>query len=580
VPLSNADVARVFEEIADLMEIRGDDGFRVNAYRRVARTIEDLASDISQIAARGELAGLPGIGKATAEKIETLLRTGSLPLRAELCAEIPETLLKLREIPGLGPKKIALLWRERGIDSLDSLRNALTTNALAGLKGFGDKTIDSLRRGLEFLATTTGRTRLGIAASIAEAMIYHLRQLAGVEHIEPAGSLRRGSETVGDIDLLCIAAEGGPVIREFTQHPHVAEVLGAGDTKGSVRFQYASDRQIQIDLRVIPAASFGAALQYFTGSKAHNVRLRERAVKRGWSLNEYGLTEGERVIASRHERDIYEALGLPWVPPELREDRGEFDGPPPPDLLTVADIQGELHMHTAASDGRNTIDEMVMGAKARGYKYICITDHSRSSVIANGLSVDRLLQHMQMVREAQARHPDFTLWVGAEVDILSDGSLDYPDEILAQLDFVVASVHAGMGQDREQNTKRTLAAIRNPYVNLIAHPTGRMINRRDAMPLDLEAICAAAAETGTALEINASNFRLDLKDQHARFAAERGVMLCIDCDAHHFEQFDQLRFGVMTARRGWIRKDQVLNTRDAAGVREFVNAKRRRMLSR
>lgn len=575
--LTNADVARVFEEVADLMEIRGDDPFRVNAYRRVARTLDDLATDINQIAARGELAGLPGIGKATGDKIKILLETGELPLRRELCEEIPETLLKLRQIQGLGPKKIALLWRERGIDCLDALKTAITEGKLAGLKGFGDKSIESLKRGLEFLASTSGRTRLGVAAAIAEQLKSALRRVPGVEHIEHAGSLRRGAETVGDIDLLCISTAGNGVVQAFSELPNVAQVLGSGDTKGSVLLEYGPDRQIQVDLRVIPAESFGAALQYFTGSKAHNVRLRERAVRRGWSLNEYGLTEGPRVIASRTERDIYQALELPWIPPELREDRGEFQAPPPPDLLAVEDIRGELHMHTTASDGRDSLERMIAGAKARGYQYICITDHSQSSVIANGLSPERLEQQIRTVRTAAARESGIVVWVGAEVDIQADGSLDYPDELLAQLDFVVASVHVGMSQDVVQNTRRTLAAVQNPYVNLIAHPTGRMINRREAMPLDMEEVARAAAETGTALEINASHFRLDLKDQHARLAIERGAMLCIDCDAHSVEDFNQLPFGVMTARRAWARRANVLNTLDVAGVREFVNAKRKRL---
>lgn len=577
MPLSNAEVAHRFEEVADLMEIRGDDAFRVNAYRRVARTLDDLATDVNVVAARGELAGLPGVGKASAEKIVELLRSGELELRSELVREVPEALLRLREIPGLGPKKIAMLWKERGVDSLDALQQALAENRLAGLKGFGDKSIESIRRGLQFLASTTGRTRLGIAAELAEALKQHLRQLSQVERIEQAGSLRRGAETVGDIDLLCVSSDGAGVIQALTEHPGVTQVLGAGTTKGSVLLQYAPQRTIQVDLRVLPAESFGAAWQYFTGSKAHNVRLRERAQKMGLSLNEYGLQREGRPVAGATEEAIYAALGLPCFPPELREDRGEFDlKESPADLLKLEDIRGEVHMHTTASDGRSSIEEMIAAARQRGYEYICITDHSRSSTIANGLTVERLRVHMAEVRSVARKTRGITVWVGAEVDILGDGQLDYPDEVLAEMDFVVASVHAGMSQDMAHNTQRTLSAIRSPYVNLIAHPTGRMINKRDAMPLDLAQVCAEAARTGTALEINASNFRLDLKDQHARYAVENGVTLCINCDAHHTEQFSQMGFGVITARRGWVRKEQVLNTREAAEVRRFVEQKRAR----
>lgn len=576
--MTNADVARQFEEIADLMEIRGDDAFRVNAYRKIARTVEDLAADINDLAARNELAGLPGVGKASIEKIRELLSTGKLALRDELLAEVPAGLLGLRQIQGLGPKKIAQLWRERGIDSIDALKTALANNALAGLKGFAEKSIDNIRRGLDFLATTVGRTRLGIAWEIAEQFKQQLRKVPGVQRIEHAGSLRRGVETVGDIDLLCIADDGAKVVQAFTKLADPNAILASGDTKGSIRFSYADDRAIQVDLRVVPAASYGAALQYFSGSKAHNVRLREMAVKRGWSLNEYGLNEGETQLAGANEEDIYAKLGLPWIPPELREDRGEFDlRETPADLIDLADIRGDLHMHTTASDGRCTIEQMIEGAAARGYQYICITDHSRSSFVANGLTIERLKAHIDDVRAAAAKTKNLTVWVGAEVDILSEGELDYPDEMLAQLDFVVASLHAGMSQDVKINTNRTLRAIQNPYVNLIAHPTGRMINRREAMPLDLETLAAAAAETGTAMEINASNFRLDLKDQHARFVRDRGVTICIDCDAHHADQFDQMRFGVMTARRAWLRKADVLNTRPAAEIKAFVAAKRKKL---
>ena len=575
--MTNADVARVFAEIADLMEIKGEDPFRINSYRRVARTLEELASDINDLAARDELQTLPGVGKASADKIKELLAAGKLRLREELAQEVPESLLELRAIPTVGPKKIALLWRERGITSLAELKAALDAGRLADLKGFGDKSIEQIKQGLEFLERSAGRVRLGVAAAMAQQLCTALRESQGVRRIEYAGSLRRGRETIGDLDLLCIADDPQRVIQHFTALPEVTQVLAAGDTKGSVLLEYRPRRSIQIDLRVVPEESFGAAWQYFTGSKERNVRLRELALKHGWSLNEYGLTKGERVIASRTEEDIYTALDLPWIPPELREDRGEFNlREIPQDLLTDEHLRGDLHVHTTASDGVHSIEEMVAAAQARGYEYLCIADHSESSTIANGLTARRLEQHIQDVRRVAAQAKGMTVWIGAEVDILADGSLDYPDELLARLDFVTASVHSGMGQDLEANTRRTLAAMDNPYVHAIGHPTGRLLNKREAMALDMEAISRAAAKTGTALEINASTYRLDLKDQHARLARDLGAVLTINTDAHSMDQLDEMRFGVLTARRAGLRRGDVLNTRTAKQIVKFVQAKRAR----
>jgi DNA polymerase (family 10) len=573
--MTNAEVARVFDEIADLLEIKGEDPFRINSYRRVARTVSDLATDINDLAARDELATLPGVGKASAEKIQLLLHTGHIPLREELAAEVPQSLLQLLHIPSVGPKKVALLWKERGVQSLDDLKAAIRAGNLVDLKGFGTKSIEQIQRGIEFLERSAGRTRLGDAWEIATRIRAALLDLKGVARVEPAGSLRRGCETIGDLDLLCIARNGEAVIEKFTAWPGVTAVLGAGGTKGSVLVELGHGQTIQVDLRVVPAASFGAAWQYFTGSKEHNIRLRELAQKRGWSLNEYGLTEGKRVIASRTEEDIYAALDLPWLPPELREDRGELDlKQVPKDLLTLKHIRGDLHMHTTASDGRNTIEEMVAAAQALGYQYVCITEHSPASVIANGLKPPRLKEHIKAVRAAAKKLKSITVWIGTEVDIHADGTLDYPNDVLAELDFVTASIHAGMGHDQEANTRRTLAAMANPYVHCIGHPTGRLINEREAMPLDMEAIAKEAARTGTALEINANYYRLDLKDQHARLARELGATIAICTDAHVIGQLAQMQFGIITARRAWLCKKDVLNTRAAKDVAAFVAAKR------
>ncbi len=575
--MTNADVARVFEEVADLMEISGDDSFRVTTYRRVARTLADLTTDLRELAARKELESLPGVGKSSAAKIRELLETGRLALREELAATVPPGLLELLRIPHLGPKKVALLWKECGLASLDDLRVALDRGALAGVKGLGPRSVEQLREGLEFVARNTGRTRLSDAFPLAEVIRRLVAGIDGVRRVEHAGSLRRGCETVGDLDLLCVADDGARVIGEFVHLPQVSKVILAGETKGSVRVERGKGGAIQVDLRVVPEASFGAAWQYFTGSKQHNVRLREMALKRGWSLNEYALSDGERVIASREEADVYAALGLPWYPPELREDRGEFElKSVPSDLLAMDHIRGDLHLHTTASDGKSTIEEMIAAGKALGYEYLCITDHSQSSVIANGLKPDRVRTHAAEVRRIAARTRGIRVLVGAEVDILADGSLDYDAETLSGLDFVVASVHVGQSQDMEKNTRRTLAAIRSPYVNLVAHPTGRLLGKRDAMPLDVEAVAREAARTGTALEINASPLRLDLKDTHARAARDAGAVLCIDTDSHSADGLQTMAYGIWTGRRAGLRRDDVLNTRPVSEVLAFVAAKRKR----
>jgi len=577
--MTNAEIARIFKEIADLLEIKGDDSFRISSYRRVARTIADLPKEVKEIAARGELEELPGVGKGSAEKIRVLLESGRLPLREELAREVPESLLELLKIPNFGPRKAAALWKQRGITTLEQLAQAAEAGKLQGLPGFGPKVIQQIREGIDFVHRAAGRTRLGDAWPVAEQFRAAVEQIEGVRKAVTAGSLRRGRETIGDLDLLCVAEEGPAVVQRFTQLPGVVRVQAAGDTKGSVvvRLEEEQERDIQVDLRVVPEESFGAAWMYFTGSKEHNIRLRELALKHGWTLNEYALSQlnSGKVIASRTEEEIYEKLGLPWIPPELREDRGETELKETPELVELKDIRGELHLHTTASDGRDTIEGMIAAAKKRGYEYICITDHSQASVIANGLDPQRMRKHMEAVRKAARKAKDITVWVGAEVDVHADGSLDYPDDLLAELDFVVASVHFGLGRDIAHNTQRTLAAIRNPYVNLIAHPTGRLINRRDAMPLDIEALAREAARTGTALEINAHYYRLDLRDQHARLARDCGATLCLNCDAHAGEGFQHMLFGVLTARRGWVTRKDVLNTRTAKQVAAFVAAKRK-----
>lgn len=576
--MTNADVARVFSQIADLMEIKGDEGFRVAAYRRVARAVASTATDINTLAERGELESLEGVGKSSAEKIQELLTTGELSLRAELLQVVPESLLKLLQVPTLGPKKVSLLWRERGVTTMAELKTVIDEGRLEGLKGFGLRTIEQMLRGIEFLENSVGRTRLGEAWQIATRIRAAVLEMKGVKRVARAGSLRRGCETVGDVCLLCVADRAEPVIQQFTQLPDVVRVLSTDRGVGTVLVEVYPGHLLRVELRIVPERSFGAAWQFYTGSREHNRHLQEMAARRGVVLNERGLLSGYKVLAAHTEEEIYAALSVPWIPPELRENRGEFSiTEVPSDLIAIEHIRGDLHMHTTASDGRNTIEEMVAAAKERGYQYICITEHSQSSAIADGLTVERLRKHIRDVRSVARKTPGFTVWVGTEVDILSSGKLDYPDEVLQDLDFVIASIHTGLGHDLENNTRRVLSAIRNPFVNCIGHPTGRLINERDAIPLDMEAVCAEAARTGTALEINGNFYRLDLNDQHARLARDLGATVSINTDAHSAEQLEQMYFGVLTARRAWLRDHDVLNARSAREVATFVARKRPQM---
>ncbi|MCK4660535.1 MAG: DNA polymerase/3'-5' exonuclease PolX [Phycisphaerae bacterium] len=571
----NAELARIFDRIADLLEISGANPFRIQSHRRVSRTLKDLTDDVANLAEQGRLAKLPGVGKSSVEKIKEYLAVGKVPLLEELEAKLPAGLPDLLRIPGMGPKTIALAHHELGVGSIDDLKAAIESGRLAQLPGLGKKSVERIAGGIEFLAGSAGRTRLGVALPMAERLLEQVRKITGARVAQLAGSLRRGAETIGDVDILCEGDDGKAIIAQFVGFPQVSRVLAAGETKGSVTVITPDGNELQIDLRVVPARSFGAALQYFTGSKQHNVRLREIAVKRGLRLNEYGLFDGETVLAGEREEEIYVRLGLPCPPPELREDRGEFD----PELarrklLTLEDIRGDLHLHTLASDGRNTVEEMAVAARARGYKYIAITDHSRSSTITNGLTAEQLLEHLQAVREADRKVQGIEILAGTECDILSDGSLDYPDEVLAQCDFVVASIHLGMTKGKATPTERTLNAIANPWVTVIGHPTGRLINERAAMDIDIGKIIEAAAGNHTALELNASWSRLDLKDTHARQAIEAGVKLIIGTDAHSADSLGQMRYGVSTARRAGATCADVLNTRPVPAFKKWINKKR------
>ena len=577
--MSNADVVRQFDEIADLLEIQGNDPFRCASYRRAARAIEELTEELSNLADRKALMTIPGVGKGTAERVVEYLQTGKIAFHEELCKTMPAGVLDLLRIPGLGPKKIQILYSQLSIGSIEQLKVAIAQGQVETLRGFGKKTTDKLLEGIAFLERSAGQTPLHMAEPVAETLREHVARLPGVKQVEIAGSIRRGKEMIGDIDLLCVAEDAAATTTAFTKLPMVRAILGAGDTKASVRVDnpIGDAGEIQADLRVVPAESFGAAWQYFTGSKEHNVRLRERAVKRGWKLNEYGLFEGDTFLSGATEEEIYDRFDLPMIPPELREDNGELDLKKLPKLIEQQHLRGDLHMHTTASDGICSIEQMALAAHGLGYEYIAITDHSQSSVIANGLSIDRLEHLIEDVKLVNRRLKEFgvTILAGTECDILSDGSLDYPNELLARLDWVIASIHAAQTQNSDHVTGRTLDAIRNPYVNCIGHPSGRLLGKRDAMDMRWEDVFKAASETGTALEISSAWLRLDLKDSHVRRAGELGCKFAINTDAHSVEQLiSQIFFGIQTARRGWATTDRIINAQSLADLRAFVAAKR------
>ncbi len=582
--MGNAALSAIFEQMADVMEILGEDRFRINSYRTVARIVGELPTDAAVMLETGQLAKTPGIGKSSLGKIEEFAKTGRIKAHQELLARIPSSLLELLNIPGVGPKSVKTLYENVSVKSLADLKRALEEGLVETLPGFGIKKAAAIRRGMEFLEKAAGRIRLDQAIGAAAVVTGYLHELSGIDRIQPAGSLRRRAETIGDVDILVTTGGGASkekqapeqIIEAFTKAPFVDRVLGAGGTKGSVII-HTETTPVQVDVRVVPPESFGAAVQYFTGSKAHNVRLREIAVKAGLKLNEYGLFKGETMVAGAAEEEIYKKLGLDFVDPLLREDRGEVEAAKKhalPKLVRIEDIRGDFHAHTTATDGSNTIEEMAQAAKELGYQFLCITDHSQSTTIANGQSPPRLAKQIKEVHKVNARLKGITLLAGAEVDILSDSSLDFDDKLLADLDFVVASIHSALGGAREKVTARTLKAMDNPYVTCIGHPTGRVIGYREAMDLDMSKVIEHAAQTGTALEVNADPSRLDLKDVHCKMAIEAGVKLAIGTDAHSAGSLMLMSFGVATAARGWATKADVLNALSVARLKSRIKSKR------
>ena len=569
--MDNQTMARLLSETADLLEIDGGDGYRIRSYRRAAETAEQTTVDLTAAAPdTAKLLEIPGIGKGMAANLQAIAETGTLPLREELLAKYGASLLELLKLPGMGPKTVALLWSAAQISSIDQLAEAIEAGRLAGLPRMGEKQIEKLKKGIEDYRRSAGRYRIDVAEDAAQRIGAYLLAFEGIERVTPAGSLRRGRETAGDLDLLVTGAACAPehttaAVEYVAAYPGIHNIIAKGENK--VSFHLANG--LQVDVRLLPSESYGAALQYFTGSKAHNVALRQRALKMGYTLSEWALArlDDESVVARETEEEIYAALGMDWMPPEMRENLGEIEGAAQhtlPKLIEASDIRGDVHMHTNASDGHNTIREMAEAALAVGYGYIAITDHSKNLAMTNGLDDRRAMEHVKRIREVDKEMEGrIRVFAGIEVDILADGALDLADETLAEMEIVVASIHSRFDQSREEMTARILRAIENPYVRILGHPTGRLLLRREPFALDLGVILAKAAELGVAVEHNAAPERLDLNDRDLRLAKELGCKIVIDSDSHDARNLGKMEYGLRQLKRAWLRKQDVLNTLEA-----------------
>ncbi len=570
------EIADIFDRIADSLDILEENRFKIRAYRNASRNLRELTEDVKDIAERGELSKIPGIGKDLAEKIREYVAHGKIKYYEELNQKVPRELVDLLAIQGLGPKMLSKLFKELKVKKLADLEREIDGEEILKLHGVGKKKIEDIKRGIQIFKESKKRVNLGIALPIAEDIVNEVNKIPGAEKAIFAGSLRRMRETIGDIDILTQSDDGKPVIESFTKMPFVKNVLVSGDTKGSVILRNGT----QVDLRVVGPESYGAALQYFTGSQAHNVKVRTIAVKKGLKINEYGLFHGSKKIAGETEGDVYEKLGLPLIPPEMREDRGEIEAALRgrlPALIEPQDIKGDLHVHSNWSDGKCSIEEMALMAKRFGYEYIAITDHSPSARIANGLSIERLYEKKEELESVRKKVKGIRVFMGSEVDILSDGSLDYPNSVLGDLDVVIASVHSGFKMERAKMTERIVNAIKNPFVHFLAHPTGRLIGERDPYDVDLEQVFKTAKEYGKAIEVNSHYLRLDLNDINIRKAIDMGIRLVISTDAHNADQLKLMRLGVATARRGWAAKTDIINSMKFKELSEFLRMQSNRM---
>ncbi len=558
--MENLRVAQIFQEIGDILELMGENRFRVSSYHRAAQTIGNMSKDVRKIydADPKKLQGIPGIGPALADKIVEILNTGTCKEHQRLLAGFSKGLLELLTIRGLGPKKVKKFYYELGIDSVAKLEVAAKKGVLAGLEGMGEKSEAEVLKAIEQHRQHRERVLLHPAMLMAEDLVEYMKKCKSVTQVEYAGSLRRGRETIGDLDILATGKDHAKIIDHFVKHPQVEKILAQGETKASVLLEDL----MQSDLRVVEAKSFGAALYYFTGSKQHNIATRKIAISKGLKINEYGVFKGEKSVAGKTEAEIFKVLGLPYIIPELREDSGEIAAgydEKLPKSAELDDIRGDLHLHTDASDGRNTLEEMVTKAKGLGYEYLCVTDHSTALRVAHGLDEKRLLDQLKAIDAMNKKLRGFRVLKGAEVDIHEDGSLDYPDELLKRLDLVGAAVHTKLSLPAEKQTARITKAISNPYVSFLSHPTGRIINKREPYEVDLVEIVRTAKKNRVAMEINA-NVRLDLNGPNCRLAKDHGAKFVLGTDAHLVDQMDFMRFGVITARRGWLEKKDVLNT--------------------
>ena len=575
--MDNKAIAGIFYETADLLEIDGQDSFRIRSYRNAAEAVEASPRQISELIDDDkQVLAIPGIGRGMLANFKQMFKDGRLSLHAELLTKYRPSMLDLLKVQGLGPKTIALIWSAYQVCDLEGVEKLAREGKIRVLPRMGEKQETKLLKSIEDYRRIAGRFLLDHAETQAGKIIEHLRDYPGVDKITPAGSLRRGRETVGDLDVLvtgpacCDDSERSRLIEHVIKLPGLMEIIARGDNKVSFRLRGG----MQVDIRLLPPDSFGAAMQYFTGSKAHNVALRQRALKMGYTLSEYSLArlDDETVVAGRTEEEIYGVLKLDFIPPELRENCGEIDAAADhvlPNLITQQDLQGDVHMHTVETDGRNTIEEMAGAAKAYGYKYMAITDHSKNLAFANGLDDKRAEEHIKHIRAVNEQTDGITIFAGIEVDILGDGSLDLSNSVLEQMDLVIASVHSHFGQSPGEMTDRLLKAIANPNTSIVGHPTGRLLLRRDAYQFDVDAILKSAAKYKVAMELNAYPDRLDLCDRHLRLAKQHGVKIIINTDSHHTSHLDKIRFGVLQARRAWLTKDDVLNT---LPVKQFAKA--------
>jgi len=572
MPVHNADIADLFNQVADLLEILGENLFRIRAYRNAARTVGGLSQSVAAMVEEGkDLTELSGIGKDLAGKIQEIVKTGTLSQLQELEDRIPPQLSRLMKIPGLGPKRVKTLYDKLAISSLEDLKKAAEEGKIKKLAGFGDKTekmiLDEIGR-----EKKEARIKLSVAEEVAEAIVSHLKKVEGTKEVIVAGSYRRKKETVADLDVLATCKKGSKVMDAFVNYDTVGKVIAKGDTRSTVILRSG----VQMDLRVVPEESYGAALHYFTGSKAHNIVIRTLGVKKGLKINEYGVFKGKKRIAGKTEEEVYDQVDLPFIEPELREDRGEIEAAQKgklPKLVLLEDIQGDLHAHTKATDGRHSLEQMVEAARDRGYKYLAITDHSKRLSMTHGFDEERLAQRNEEIDRLNAKLEGFVVLKSIEVDILTDGSLDLPDSILKELDLTVCSVHSKFNLPREKQMERIIRAMDNPYFNVFAHPSGRLINEREPYDINIETLMKAAKDRGCIMEVNAHPDRLDLTDSDCKLAKEMGVKIVISTDAHSKADLDLMRFGVWQARRGWLEKEDVLNTRNLDELRKFFKRK-------